>query len=106
MKKKKSRFLPRILMVATLGLLIYGAVQFIRCWNQLEALAIGPETIAVAVSLIQPAIIVSVIPTPTLIRFCSASATFFADWNDPRSAIDHERSTISTVVVVVTISVR
>ncbi|NLG37213.1 MAG: septum formation initiator family protein [Clostridiales bacterium] len=39
MKKKKSRFLPRILMVATLGLLIYGAVQFIRCWNQLEALA-------------------------------------------------------------------
>ena len=40
------------------------------------------------------------------IRFCSASATFLAAWKEPRSAIDQERSTISTVAVVVTISVR
>ena len=40
------------------------------------------------------------------IRLFSASATFFAAWNEPRSAIDHERSTIITVAVCVSCSER
>ena len=39
--------------------------------------------------------------------FCTeGSATFFAAWNEPRRAIDHERSTIMTVAVCVSCSER
>ncbi len=39
-------------------------------------------------------------------RLFSASATFFAAWNEPRNAIDQERSSIITVAVCVSCSER
>ena len=41
-----------------------------------------------------------------LIRLFSAIATFLAAWKEPRSAIDHERSSITTVAVWVSVSAR